>query len=184
MRIFDPNVHDGDDWSDAFFAESPSFEAWITAWASGVDLWDAMYGAEGHVARIISARYVEASTDNDLLRHRIKSHQVIFVEELESSLVRDNCKAELPLAGFVQRQAIAAAIVDPPFAAPALPALGACADRKRAIGANLPGIGSAGERLSDRERLASERRLQRLPFEARACSMRQRDIGARRRCRR
>ena len=56
MRVFDPNVHDGDDWSDSFFEEAPSFETWITAWASGVDLWDAMYGAEGHVARIISAR--------------------------------------------------------------------------------------------------------------------------------
>jgi hypothetical protein len=56
MRFFDPNVHDGDDWADSFFEESPSFETWITAWASGVDLWNAMYGAEEHVARIISAR--------------------------------------------------------------------------------------------------------------------------------
>jgi hypothetical protein len=56
MRIFDPNVHDGDDWADSFFEESPNFETWITAWASGVDLWNAMYGAEGHVARILSAR--------------------------------------------------------------------------------------------------------------------------------
>ena len=56
MRIFDPNVHDGDDWADSFFEESSSFKTWITAWASGVDLWNAMYGAEGHVARILSAR--------------------------------------------------------------------------------------------------------------------------------
>jgi hypothetical protein len=56
MRIFDPNVHDGDDWADSFFEESPSFKTWIAAWASGVDLWNAMYGAEGHVARILSAR--------------------------------------------------------------------------------------------------------------------------------
>jgi hypothetical protein len=56
MRLFDPNVHDGDDWADSFFEESSSFEAWITAWASGADLWDAMYGAEGNVTRILSAR--------------------------------------------------------------------------------------------------------------------------------
>ncbi|PDT85704.1 SMI1/KNR4 family protein [Bradyrhizobium sp. Y36] len=56
MRIFDPNGHDGDDWTDAFFDDAPSFEHWISSWASGVDLWDAMYGDEGHIARIISAR--------------------------------------------------------------------------------------------------------------------------------
>jgi len=56
IRIFDPNVHDGDDWADSFFEESPGFETWITAWASGVDLWNAMYGADGHVARVLSAR--------------------------------------------------------------------------------------------------------------------------------
>jgi hypothetical protein len=56
VRIFDPNVHDGDDWTDAFFEESPSFEEWITAWASGVDLWKLMYGEQGHIARLLSAR--------------------------------------------------------------------------------------------------------------------------------
>lgn len=56
MRIFDPNNHDGDDWTDAFFEDSPSFEDWIRSWASGVDLWDAMYGDDGHIARILSAR--------------------------------------------------------------------------------------------------------------------------------
>ena len=56
MRIFDPNVHDGDDWVDSFFEESPGFEMWIRAWASGVDLWELMYGEGGHVARILSSR--------------------------------------------------------------------------------------------------------------------------------
>jgi hypothetical protein len=56
VRIFDPNVHDGDDWTDAFFEESPSFEGWIRAWASGVDLWKLMYGEHGHIARLLSAR--------------------------------------------------------------------------------------------------------------------------------
>lgn len=56
MRIFDPNVHDGDDWADAFFEESPSLEEWIRAWASGVDLWKLMYGEQGHIARLLSAR--------------------------------------------------------------------------------------------------------------------------------
>lgn len=43
MRMFNPNVahkgSDEDDWSDCFFEESPSFQEWITAWASGVNLW-------------------------------------------------------------------------------------------------------------------------------------------------
>jgi hypothetical protein len=56
MRIFDPNAHDGDDWADSLFEESPSFEVWIQAWASGVDLWALMYGEEGHVTQILSAR--------------------------------------------------------------------------------------------------------------------------------
>ena len=56
MRIFDANVHDGDDWVDSFFEESPGFEMWIRAWASGVDLWELMYGEGGHVARILSSR--------------------------------------------------------------------------------------------------------------------------------
>jgi SMI1/KNR4 family protein SUKH-1 len=57
MRIFDPNVHDGDDWADAFFEECVSFESWIGAWASGVDLWELTYGEKGHVFQILSARY-------------------------------------------------------------------------------------------------------------------------------
>ena len=56
MRIFDPNVHDGDDWADAFFEEAPSFEEWIKAWAAGVDLWKLMYGEAGHISRLLSAR--------------------------------------------------------------------------------------------------------------------------------
>ena len=56
MRVFDPNVYDGSDWSDAFFEEAPGFERWISAWASGADLWDLMYGVEGPVTRAISAR--------------------------------------------------------------------------------------------------------------------------------
>lgn len=56
MRIFDPNVHDSDDWADAFFEESPSFEKWIRAWASGVKLWALMYGEEGHITRLLAAR--------------------------------------------------------------------------------------------------------------------------------
>jgi hypothetical protein len=55
MRIFDPNVHEGDDWADTFFEESAGFEIWIKAWASGVDLWELMYGERGHVRLILSA---------------------------------------------------------------------------------------------------------------------------------
>lgn len=56
MWIFDPTDHDGDEWADAFFDDSPSFEDWIRSWTAGVDLWDAMYGDDGHIARIMSAR--------------------------------------------------------------------------------------------------------------------------------
>jgi hypothetical protein len=56
MRIFDPNVHDGDDWADAFFEESPGFDIWIRAWASGIDLWELMYGERGHIAQTLSTR--------------------------------------------------------------------------------------------------------------------------------
>jgi hypothetical protein len=58
MRIFDPNVHDSDDWSDAFFEEAASFESWIGDWASGVNLWDLMYGENGSIAQILSNRPV------------------------------------------------------------------------------------------------------------------------------
>jgi hypothetical protein len=57
MRIFDPNVHEGEDWSDSFFEEYPRFDAWITAWASGVNLWALMYGEEGQIASLLSARH-------------------------------------------------------------------------------------------------------------------------------
>jgi hypothetical protein len=50
MRVFDPNAHDRDDWADAFFEESPSFEEWIRMWASGVDLWKRMYSEQGPIA--------------------------------------------------------------------------------------------------------------------------------------
>jgi hypothetical protein len=56
MRIFDPNVHSGDDWADAFFEESVSFDSWIAAWASGIDLWTLMYGEEGAISRILAGR--------------------------------------------------------------------------------------------------------------------------------
>jgi hypothetical protein len=56
MRIFDPNGHDGDDWSDTFFEEAPSFESWLWAWASGTNLWARMYGQGGHIAQILEAR--------------------------------------------------------------------------------------------------------------------------------
>ena len=56
MRIFDPNAHNGNDWSDAFFEESPDFETWIGAWSKGVNLWDTMYGEGGHIFQILSDR--------------------------------------------------------------------------------------------------------------------------------
>lgn len=56
MRIFDPNVHLGDDWTDSFFEEAEGFETWINNWASGVDLWEIMYGAKGRVSEHLSAR--------------------------------------------------------------------------------------------------------------------------------
>jgi len=56
MRIFDPNVHGGSNWADAFFEESAGFEKWIRDWASGVKLWDVMYGDDGHIARILAKR--------------------------------------------------------------------------------------------------------------------------------
>jgi len=59
MRIFDPNVHEGDDWTDSFFEESVGFEPWISDWASGIDLWDRMYGENGHIRRILTARHPE-----------------------------------------------------------------------------------------------------------------------------
>jgi hypothetical protein len=56
MRIFDPNMHEADDWADAFFDEADSFDAWIKAWADGADLWQRMYSNDGHAARILLAR--------------------------------------------------------------------------------------------------------------------------------
>jgi SMI1/KNR4 family protein SUKH-1 len=56
MRIFDPNVHEKDDWADSLFEGSDGFGIWMRDWASGADLWEAMYGTDGHVARILSAR--------------------------------------------------------------------------------------------------------------------------------
>ena len=58
MRIFDPNTHDDrNDWTDCFFEEDVSFEAWMAAWASGVDLWDLMYGEKGKIVQILSDRF-------------------------------------------------------------------------------------------------------------------------------
>jgi hypothetical protein len=56
MRVFDPNVHEGDDWADSFFEQSVGFERWIRDWASGVDLWDLMYGKIGYTAQILASR--------------------------------------------------------------------------------------------------------------------------------
>jgi hypothetical protein len=56
MRMFDPNVYDGSDWNEAFFDEAPSFAQWIGDWASGTDLWKAMYGDEGPVTRFLAER--------------------------------------------------------------------------------------------------------------------------------
>lgn len=56
MRIFDPNVYDGSDWKEAFFDEAPSFAQWMGDWASGADLWKAMYGDEGPVTRFLAER--------------------------------------------------------------------------------------------------------------------------------
>lgn len=58
MRIFDPNVHTGDGWEDSLFEECDSFEAWMGAWAAGIDLWAQMYGEKGEVAAILSTRKV------------------------------------------------------------------------------------------------------------------------------
>jgi SMI1 / KNR4 family (SUKH-1) len=58
MRIFDPNVHDDErEWADSLFEESNGFETWIREWASGADLWSAMYGENGHIAQILTARH-------------------------------------------------------------------------------------------------------------------------------
>jgi hypothetical protein len=43
-------------WDDSFFDEAQSFEVWITAWAFGKDLWQASYGENGHIARILTER--------------------------------------------------------------------------------------------------------------------------------
>ncbi len=56
IRLFDPNVHDGPDWNDCFFEEAASFNQWIAAWASGTDLWGAMYGPDGNVTRTLTNR--------------------------------------------------------------------------------------------------------------------------------
>ena len=56
MRIFDPNVHLGGDWAGSFFEEAEAFETWIKEWASGVDLWEMMYGEKGRIAKLLSAR--------------------------------------------------------------------------------------------------------------------------------
>jgi hypothetical protein len=57
MVIFDPNVHDGStNWTDAFFDECESFERWIELWASGVNLWDRMYGEGGKIRTVLEAR--------------------------------------------------------------------------------------------------------------------------------
>ncbi len=57
LRVFDPNVHgDSNSWNDCFFNEVDSFEAWICAWADGVDLWKESYGEDGRITRILAQR--------------------------------------------------------------------------------------------------------------------------------
>jgi hypothetical protein len=56
MRIFDPNMYDGNDWAGCFFEEFSTFEAWIGAWAAGVDLWKQMYGDSGKITELLAAR--------------------------------------------------------------------------------------------------------------------------------
>jgi hypothetical protein len=57
VRIFDPNVHiDHNSWDDSFFEECASFDEWMGAWANGVRLWDATYGEQGAVRRILEQR--------------------------------------------------------------------------------------------------------------------------------
>jgi len=56
MRIFDPNVIQSDDWSEAFFEEAESLERWIGEWAEGANLWDSAYGEEGFVRKILLER--------------------------------------------------------------------------------------------------------------------------------
>jgi len=57
MRVFDPNVYEGEDWAGCLFEESAGFDEWIGDWASGVDLWNRMYGEQGSIAQILSARH-------------------------------------------------------------------------------------------------------------------------------
>jgi hypothetical protein len=57
IRMFDPNVHiEGDSWDDSFFEERASFDDWIEAWADGTNLWEATYGENGAVRRILEGR--------------------------------------------------------------------------------------------------------------------------------
>lgn len=57
MRIFDPNVCERyGDWSDSFFDDAITFDAWIEAWASGSDLWKRAYGRGGTVTAKLMAR--------------------------------------------------------------------------------------------------------------------------------
>ena len=37
--------------------KSNGFEIWIREWASGADLWEATYGENGHIAKILAARH-------------------------------------------------------------------------------------------------------------------------------
>ena len=41
--IFDPNMYD-ESWSQCFIPHKDTFEAWISAWADGVNLWNEVYG--------------------------------------------------------------------------------------------------------------------------------------------
>jgi SMI1/KNR4 family protein SUKH-1 len=58
MELFDPNPHEDHctDWKDAFFTENCDFCQWIELWATGADLWERSYGANGAVSKVLEER--------------------------------------------------------------------------------------------------------------------------------
>jgi hypothetical protein len=59
VRIFDPNiVGDSRMWDGSFFEEAASFDAWMTAWAEGRDIWNQTYGDSGTITLSLSQRKV------------------------------------------------------------------------------------------------------------------------------
>jgi hypothetical protein len=43
--VFDPNMHD-ESWVQCFIPAKRNLDGWLDAWATGVKLWDEMYGRE------------------------------------------------------------------------------------------------------------------------------------------